>query len=257
MTRFTLALAAWLLLSTAPSFAAGSLADVTIFDRTTGRSLPAYGSSGQTFVAGKPGNEYAIRIRNRMPTAVLAVVSVDGVNVVSGETAATSQGGYVIPARGYLEIKGWRKSLERIAAFYFTDLGDSYAARTGRPDDVGVIGVALFRPRVEPAARLEDRASRQQAPAADGAANGAAPQEKSAERSAPEPALGTGHGRSETSHARFVEFDRESDMPNEVIAIRYDSHANLVAMGVIQAPRPRHVPEPFPAVFVPDPPARW
>ena len=46
-----------------------------------------------------------------------------------------------------MEITGWRKSLERTAAFYFTDLGDSYAARTGRPQNVGVIGVAVFQER--------------------------------------------------------------------------------------------------------------
>ena len=35
--------------------------------------------------------------------------------------------------------------LNEVAAFYFTQLPDSYAARTDRPDNVGVIGVAVFR----------------------------------------------------------------------------------------------------------------
>ena len=65
---------------------------------------------------------------------ILAVTSVDGVNAVSGETASPEQSGYVIDAWGSVEITGWRKSLDRTAAFYFTDLGDSYAARTGRPE---------------------------------------------------------------------------------------------------------------------------
>jgi hypothetical protein len=73
------------------------------------------------------------------------VVSVDGVNVLSGETATTQQSGYVVTRREKLAIRGWRKSMGEIAAFYFTSLGDSYAARTGRPDNVGVIGVALYR----------------------------------------------------------------------------------------------------------------
>ena len=51
---------------------------------------------------------------------------------------------------GSVEITGWRKSLERTAAFYFTDLGDSYAARTGRPQNVGVIGVAVFQEKAPP-----------------------------------------------------------------------------------------------------------
>ena len=42
-------------------------------------------------------------------------------------------------------MPGSEAALSQTAAFYFTDLADSYAARTGRPDNVGVIGVALFR----------------------------------------------------------------------------------------------------------------
>jgi hypothetical protein len=69
----------------------------------------------------------------------------------------------------------------------------------------------------------------------------------------------TGHGRNETSHARYVQFERESEVPSEVVTLRYDSSANLIALGVIPSPRPapRYQPDPFPAAFVPDPPARW
>ena len=73
-------------------------------------------------------------------------MSVDGVNVVTGETAHAAAERLRARARGAaLDVEGWRKNLSRTAAFYFTALADSYAARTGRPDDVGVIGVALFR----------------------------------------------------------------------------------------------------------------
>ena len=189
MKRLILALAALVL--AAPAFAAGTLADVTIFDRGARRLLPVHWSGGQAFVAGAPGNEYAIRIRNASNDDLLAVVSVDGVNAVTGQTASPAQGGYVIPARGYLEIKGWRKSLERTAAFYFTDLGDSYAARTGRPDNVGVIGVALFKRKQEPPVSFEEKRWRQEAPSpsADSAASGA-PAAKAQERAAAEPQAG-------------------------------------------------------------------
>ncbi len=262
MKRLILALAA-LVLAT-PAFAARMLADVTVFDRAASRVLPVYRSGGQAFVAGAPGNEYSIRIRNRSNDDLLAVISVDGVNAVTGQTAAPAQSGYVVAASGYLEIKGWRKSLERTAAFYFTDLGDSYAARTGRPDNVGVIGVALFKRKQEPPVSFEEKRRWHQeapAPSADRAASGAAPSAKAQERAGAdaEPQLGTGHGRNETSHARYVQFERESEVPSEVITLRYDSRANLIALGVIPSPRPapRYQPDPFPAAFVPDPPARW
>ncbi|MGO4782125.1 hypothetical protein AB4084_42215, partial [Lysobacter sp. 2RAB21] len=62
-------------------------------------------------------------------------------------TASPSQAGYVLEAWQSTEINGWRKSMDDVAQFVFTDLPDSYAARTGRPDNVGVIGVAVFQER--------------------------------------------------------------------------------------------------------------
>lgn len=228
--------------------AAGWLADVEIFDRTAGRKLPVYESDGQWFVAGRPGSEYRIAVRNRDHADLLAVVSVDGVNVVSGEIAAVSQSGYVIERGSPLSISGWRKSLNQVAAFYFTDLADSYAARTGRPDHAGVIGVALFRRRAEAPAELQEHEFRSGAGAAsDSAARSAAP-------AAAEKKIGTGHGRQQHAPARLVEFERDSDVPVEVIAIRYDTHENLLARGVIRTQR--RAPTPFPGGFVPDPPHR-
>ncbi len=235
-------------MAVAPALAAGGLADVQIHDRAAGRTLPIYESGGRWFIAGKPGNEYQVTVRNRAGGDLLAVVSVDGINVVTGETAVASQSGYVIDRGSAMSVKGWRKSLERVAAFYFTDLGDAYAARTGRPDNIGVIGVALFKRKPEPVLELEQPQTGDESGAAtDGAARSAQP--RAAEKS-----IGTGHGRSQTSHARYVPFERESDTPNEVVVIHYDTYANLVARGVI--PQSPHWPSPFPGRFVPDPPGR-
>jgi hypothetical protein len=54
-----------------------------------------------------------------------------------------------------------------------------------------------------------------------------------------------------------VPFERASATPEEVIRIHYDSHENLVALGVIRQspPRPRPL-DPFPDTrmgYVPDP----
>jgi hypothetical protein len=135
-----------------PAAACGgaSLASVDIVTRADARVQPQYARGGERWVVGTPGQEYAVRVCNTTGARVLAVTSVDGVNVVSGDTAAPNQSGYVLDPYQCLDIEGWRKSLARTAAFYFTELPDSYAARTGRPDNVGVIGVALFRERIEP-----------------------------------------------------------------------------------------------------------
>lgn len=241
-----------LLLAAGQALALGQLADISVYDRVEQRTLPVYWHEGRAYVIGKPGNEYRIALHNRGGADVLAVVSVDGVNVVTGETAAAGQSGYVIDNWRSLEVNGWRKSLARTAAFYFTDLPDSYAARTGRPDNVGVIGVALFRRRVESPSLSYDMEApfKRNGRAEGGARSQAAPQ-------AAEKSLGTGHGRGETSFARSVGFERATSGPEEMITLYYDSYPNLVARGVISSGPRHHHPQPFPSYFVPDPPQRW
>jgi hypothetical protein len=130
--------------------ALGKLADLQIYDRTEGRRPQVWWHEGRAYVAGRPGNEYQVALRNPGGREVLAVVSVDGVNVITGETANPSQSGYVVAPGRALEVRGWRKNLAETAAFYFTSLPNSYAARTARPEHVGVIGVALFNREMQP-----------------------------------------------------------------------------------------------------------
>ena len=251
-----------LLAAAAPAHAVGSLVDVQVVDRSTGETLPMYWHHGRWWVPGKPGSRYAITLTNRSGGRALTVLSVDGVNAVSGESAAHDQVGYVIANGQYAQITGWRKDMSRVAAFEFTALADSYAARTGRPDNVGVIGVAVFRerprpssPAVPPLAKAES-----QEPARDAASAGAVASSEAESRqrsdSARESRLGTGHGRNERSQTSYTDFERAQPAPNELIAIHYDSRDNLIAMGVI--PRARPMPDPFPvqAGFVADPPLR-
>ncbi|MDB5973951.1 MAG: hypothetical protein JWR07_711 [Nevskia sp.] len=233
---------------------AGTLADVEVYDRSSGAMLPLYRHEGRLYVAGEPRHEYELRIRNHSGGRLLAVGSIDGVNVLSGETAAPDQDGYVLDGYGSLAIAGWRKSLQRVAAFYFTALPDSYAARTGRPDDVGVIGMALFRERAPCCMQIEElsrdarpRAAPVPAPSAEAG---------SAAKAAPEAMdrLGTGHGRSEYSAAYETTFERNSAVPDELISIFYDSRRKLIAQGIIAEPRlAQRSPNPFPNGFVPDP----
>jgi hypothetical protein len=301
--------------------AIGRVADVSVIDRSTGQVLPVTYHRGEYWVAGQPGAKYSIQIRNSRGPRLLAVTSVDGLNVLSGDAADYGQSGYVFESGQRYGIEGWRKSDQEVAAFVFTASGDSYAERIGKPRDVGVIGVALFRERPPVAlysppaiahrhespapssAELSDKlresgSSANQAPAAkaapivlpapaaaapapapaptpspmaqaDASARKAAPameRERSASTLSqpmpaplPSPKLGTAHGERETSIVSRTQFVRNSAQPDEIIRIRYDSQANLIAMGIIASPRPlpQPIPNPFPANagYVPDPPA--
>jgi hypothetical protein len=233
MSKFMMIGAALALALSAQACAAGSLVDLGVYDRAEGRRLPVHWHQGRAYVAGSAGDEYRLLLRNRSGEPLLAVVSVDGINVITGERADPQQSGYVLEPGRSVEILGWRKSLAQTAAFYFTDLGDSYAARSGRPDNVGVIGVALFR--------------RKQPNPPPPAALGLAEQGAAARRSDAANELGTGYGRREYSPAYQVRFERASRAPAEIVALYYDSRRNLIARGVLSERQP------FPG-FVPDPP---
>ena len=271
-----------------PAEAGPVLLQVQVVYRDSGRVMPYWRDHGQPVVAGRAGARYSLRLTNVTGERVLAVVAIDGVNVVTGETASPAQRGYVFePGQAY-DIAGWRKSDQEIAAFEFTALSDSYAARTGRPLDVGVIGVAVFRealpyppppplptPDVESRAGSlrRDEAAGMAAPAAKSAMNGAQPTPY-APRAAPAEAaraegmadartraqsserLGTGHGDRESSWVRRVDFERATASPEQVVRVRYDSWEHLVAAGVIprRAPPP---PPPGPRAFPADPGAGY
>lgn len=235
---------------------AGSLVDLAVVSRSDGQPLQSYAYRGQNWIAGNPGERYAVRLTNRTGARVLAVLSVDGINAVTGETADPSQGGYVLDPYESAEITGWRKSLQEVAAFYFAALPDSYAARTDRPDNVGVIGVAVFREKEEPRAAPQPPLAREaeSAAARDAAPAGAAAAPAESRRKQEASRLGTGHGERQHAPTQYTAFERATRSPVEVVSLRYDSRANLVARGVV--PRaPRYAdPQPFPGGrFVPDP----
>jgi hypothetical protein len=268
MFRNILLAAATLLTAVActPTFAR-PLVEVAVVDRDNGQWLPQYPHRGDTWVAGMPGHRYSVRLTNTTGERVLVVLSVDGVNAVTGQTAAGSQAGYVLAPWETTEIAGWRKSLDDIAQFVFTDLGDSYAARTGRPRNVGVIGVAVFeeaRPRyyspaAPPIARGYDgreRSQNERAVSAPAAADAIA--EESSGKSAARQSIGTGHGQREWAPVGRTDFARASRSPAQLTQLRYDDHYRLVALGVIprwrDRSRFRDQPEAFPGGFVADPP---
>lgn len=254
------------------------LVDVQVQDQDTGYVLPRLPYAGREYIEGRPGHRFAVTLQNLTGERVLAVVSVDGVNAISGQTAGASQAGYVLDPWQRIEVQGWRKSYSDIAEFYFTDLPDSYAARTGRPMNVGVIGVAAFRerryspPPYQPMPQIgrsdspyaESRAQNAPAPASDaaksaesaaGAARAPGYDYNRRERDLAAQELGTGHGERRYDPVTQTVFERAGSRPNQVTSLFYDSYDALVAKGVLPTrgynyPSP---PQAFPVGFAPDP----
>jgi hypothetical protein len=265
----------------AKASAAADLVDLQVVDRDTGQPLRVWPHAGRTFVAGQPGARYSLRVANHTDGRVLVVMSVDGVNIITGETAGYRQRGYVLGPYQSYDVSGWRRSDREVAAFTFAPLQQSYAASTGRPGDVGVIGLAVFKERVVPPLAVTPLAE----PRADGRndvsetvvtgqripspaipapplAARAAPFARAAAPAPAEEKLGTAHGAREWSVTTIVDFERATSYPQLVRRIEYDTHDNLVASGVIRPSwDPGHRPRPFPsngdgAGYAPDPPGR-
>lgn len=224
-----------------------------------GQTLPAVDHQGERFVVGEHGQRYAIRLANTTAQRLLVVLSVDGINAVSGETAAPDQRGYVLGPYQQTLVRGWRKNLDEVAEFRFAALPHSYAARTGRPDNVGVIGIAVFeeqvwQPRSRPAPEISEahgEARQRATPSAPEAGSA-----KSFADAASAESLGTAHGARRYDQARQVDFRRASRDPAEHSRLYYDSRDNLIAAGILPPhylPRDPRRADPFPLGFVPDP----
>ena len=257
----TTALLALALLASAcsPPLIARSRVQLAVIDRDSGQWLPEYRHRGDAWIPGTPGHRYAVRLTNTSSERVLVVLSVDGVNAVSGETADPSQAGYVLSPGQSTDVNGWRKSLDDVAQFVFTDFTDAYATRTGRPDNVGVIGIAVFdeaRPPDDDAPVAVQDSMPADASAKSEAAP-AAPMGRAAEARAANQQIGTGHGAREYARVERTDFVRASAGPVQLTQLRYDDSRALVARGIIPWRAHADGPRAFPAGFVADPPSRW
>jgi len=239
---------------------------------------------GETFVLGHLGERYTLRVVNHTGRRIEAVVSVDGRDVIDGKPGDwREKRGYLVPAWGSVEIDGWRISRREAAAFRFSTVPESYAARTGNAREVGAIGVAVFPERWSPPPRplyappppppwqgrddLEGRLhgmppATEQAPSLG--APSAAPSPL-AEKRAERPGLGTEFGEAVSSQVTEVPFERARPRPDAVIGARYDDRAGLMALGIdvdgerTFESRLRATAEPFPVVerAYAEPPPGW
>jgi hypothetical protein len=228
-----------------------------------------FGHDGETFVLGHVGERYTLRVVNRSGRRVEAVVSVDGRDVIDGKPGDwRGKRGYLVPAWGSVDIDGWRLSQSEAAAFRFSTVSDSYAAKTGNAREVGVIGVAIFPerwypPRPYPMAPVPGNGGLRNdsdglprgngAPRAEeGSTASPAPVSPSA-KSARRPGLGTEFGEAVSSQVTEVPFQRALQRPDVVIGARYDDRQGLLALGVdvdgaMTEAQLRRGAEPFPVV---------
>lgn len=118
---------------------------------TSNRPVRKYSLEGKTFIEGKKGSEFSIRIKNPNSMRVEVIVSVDGLCVIDGKKAHSNSRSYVINAYDNMIIEGWRINNDEVRNFYFTDKEASYSRiKDGDETNCGIISVLAYAEYVKP-----------------------------------------------------------------------------------------------------------
>lgn len=117
-----------------------------------GKAITEYDHEGTTWVEGRKGTEYEIRIKNHSLYRIMAVISVDSLNVLTGKPASSKDIGYIVQGFGNLTVPGFTLDNTEVAKFTFSkDKESSYVAQSGNnPNNVGIIGVKVFKEYQKP-----------------------------------------------------------------------------------------------------------
>ncbi|MCX4246699.1 hypothetical protein [Paraliomyxa miuraensis] len=112
-----------------------------------GYAMSAAQVGDKRYVAGQPGQRYKLRVQNNSAYRYEVVASVDGLDVIDGDTASFAKRGYIVDPWATITIDGWRTGDDSVAAFRFSAMEDSYADRKGQGRNIGVVGFAFFHER--------------------------------------------------------------------------------------------------------------
>ena len=220
-----------------------------------GHSVQEYFKDGKVYIEGRKKQKFSIRIKNNGYSKILAIPTIDGLSVIDGKEAGYSSPGYIINGYDSITINGWRTSNKEIAEFYFTNPKDSYSQKTGKKNNLGVIGVAIFREKqshITPTPFPEypyPKYPYPKWPMYDVMSN----VNMSMVNDVAESDLGTGFGEYKKSEVIEANFDKESN-PDTVFEIYYNSREQLEKIGIDFHSRPNYIsPQAFPNGFCESP----
>jgi hypothetical protein len=109
-----------------------------------GNVFPHYEVNGKRIVIGENGSHYEVRLENRTKKRIEVVLSVDGLNVLTGKSASPRQRGFVLDPKEMYDVDGFRKDSTTARSFVLGSVASSKAAAKGAAGNVGVIGLAVF-----------------------------------------------------------------------------------------------------------------
>jgi len=158
-------------------------------------------------ITARQGERYSIRVTNTSRNRVALTISVDGLNIISGQRSygSSNESMYVLNPGQTGDFSGWRSGMSHVQRFYFTSAGDSYAGRLGQSDQLGLIRIVAWRERRPVVYLPYDSLRKSEA------------ESKSLAESAP----GTGYGESSWSPVSETDFNPES-YPGQTVEIKYE-----------------------------------
>ena len=208
-----------------------------------GTPLHEYVLRGTTYIEATRGREFTIRLRNPTAQRVAVALSVDGLNTIDAKhTDAWGASKWVLEPYETTEISGWQVSDRAARRFFFTGERNSYGAKLGQTQNLGVIEAVFYRERVPRYSEAPRDYSRDQRGGVEGGAippsASAAPRKSGVEQErqaqADDDYAATGMGR-RTGHAvEEVDINLERT-PIAALAIRYEFRPQLVKLGVFNA----------------------
>lgn len=203
-----------------------------------GRPLQEYYARGRTYIEAIQGAEYELRVRNPTSDRVAVSLSVDGLNTIDARhSSAWNASKWVIEPYQTITISGWQMSSERARRFYFTNERDSYGAKLGQTENLGVISAVFFRERrpvvpvTPPYPISRDREKSETRESAKSRA-GATADSRAAAPVTDDDYAATGIGRNVRNDVRWVNMDLDSRAAAEV-TIRYEYYSALLRLGVV------------------------
>lgn len=119
------------------------------------KNVTKFSHEGKLFIEGKDGTEYILKVSNNTNKRVMAVVSLDGINVVDGKEATNDGAGYIVSPYNSVEIRGYRQDTTTVGAFKFSKKGNAYSKEvSGTPTNCGVIGCMIVSEKEDHIAKM-------------------------------------------------------------------------------------------------------
>lgn len=221
-----------------------------------GRRTTEYAARGRRYIEALERAEYELRIHNPTGNRVAVALAVDGMNTIDARhSSAWEARKWVIEPYGTIHVRGWQMSADNARRFYFTTERDSYGAKIGQTQNLGLISAVFFRERrpttimpVTPGSR-EDRPTYKRKDGS-GIENSAGESDTSANRNAAKPrsttpypppddeSAATGIGRNVQNGVTWIKMDLDR-RPVAEVTIRYEYREALVRLGILPRGYPR------------------